>query len=135
MWDNVYWQIMTIPNFNSLLKHVWSFIMIVDHNKFFLHCLTGCAGLICPCMLFGHNVETLREEIPWTNACVCHGMCIEGGLTLTAATVLFHGVDPKTSFLILEGLLFAWWMCGIYTGMFRQALQKKYHLKVIFLSC
>ncbi|KAJ0053497.1 hypothetical protein Pint_00152 [Pistacia integerrima] len=88
-----------------------------------------CTGLFCPCVLFGHNVETLREEIPWTNACVCHAMCIEGGLTLAAATALFHGVDPKTSFLICEGLLFAWWMCGIYTGLFRQSLQKKYHLK------
>ncbi|KAJ0113394.1 hypothetical protein Patl1_00160 [Pistacia atlantica] len=87
----------------------------------------------CPCVLFGHNVETLREEIPWTNACVCHAMCIEGGLTLAAATALFHGVDPKTSFLICEGLLFAWWMCGIYTGLFRQSLQKKYHPQGYFL--
>ncbi|KAL6130650.1 hypothetical protein ACLB2K_069029 [Fragaria x ananassa] len=28
-----------------------------------------------------------------------------------------------------ETLLFAWWMCAIYTGLFRQSLQKKYHLK------
>ncbi|XP_050203289.1 cell number regulator 6 [Mercurialis annua] len=86
-------------------------------------------GLVCPCMLFGRNVETLREDIPWTNACVCHAMCVEGGLALAAATAFFHGIDPKTSFLICEGLFFAWWMCGIYTGLFRQSLQKKYHLK------
>nr|POE69057.1 cell number regulator 6 [Quercus suber] len=56
-------------------------------------------------------------------------MCVEGGVALAAATALFHGIDPKTSFLICEGLFFAWWMCGIYAGLFRQSLQKKYHLK------
>lgn len=85
-------------------------------------------------MLFGHNVETLREDIPWSNACVCHAMCVEGGLALGAATLFFHGIDPKTSFLICEGLFFTWWMCGIYTGLFRQSLQKKYHLKVMLNS-
>ncbi|KAK2650692.1 hypothetical protein Ddye_018181 [Dipteronia dyeriana] len=86
-------------------------------------------GFFCPCVLFGRNIETLRDDIPWTNACVCHAMCIEGGMALAAATALFHGVDPRTSFLICESLFFAWWMCGIYTGLFRQSLQKKYHLK------
>ncbi|KAI9180856.1 hypothetical protein LWI28_008749 [Acer negundo] len=82
-----------------------------------------------PCVLFGQNIETLRDDIPWTNACACHAMCIEGGMALAAATALFHGIDPRTSFLICESLFFAWWMCGIYTGLFRQSLQKKYHLK------
>ncbi|KAJ4827640.1 Cell number regulator 6 [Turnera subulata] len=99
--------------------------------------ICGCAedpescwtGLFCPCVLFGRNVEALKEDIPWTNACVCHGMCVEGGMALAAATAFVHGIDPKTSFLIFEGLVFTWWMCGIYTGLFRQALQKKYHLK------
>ncbi|KAM1230289.1 hypothetical protein ACFX2I_040467 [Malus domestica] len=86
-------------------------------------------GLFCPCVLFGRNVETIREEIPWNNACVCHAMCVEGGIAVAAATAFFHGVDPKTSVLICETLLFAWWMCAIYTGLFRQSLQKKYHLK------
>lgn len=94
-------------------------------------CLTGWTGLFCPCVLFGRNVEQLREDIPWTNACVCHALCVEGGMTLAAATALLHGIDPKTSFLIFEGLVFTWWMCGIYTGLFRQSLQKEYHLKVI----
>lgn len=85
-------------------------------------------------MLFGRNVETIREEIPWNNACVCHAMCVEGGIAVAAATAFFHGVDPKTSVLICETLLFAWWMCAIYTGLFRQSLQKKYHLKVNFSS-
>lgn len=90
-------------------------------------CLTG---FFCPCVLFGHNVETIREDIPWSNACVCHAMCIEGGMAIAAATAFFHGViDPKTTCLLYEGLLFAWWVCGIYTGLFRQSLQKKYHLK------
>ncbi|OWM80152.1 hypothetical protein CDL15_Pgr019316 [Punica granatum] len=89
----------------------------------------GWTGLFCPCVLFGRNVETLREDIPWTNGCVCHALCVEGGMAIAAATALFHGIDPKTSFLICESLFFAWWMCGIYTGLFRQSLQKKYHLK------
>ncbi|KAM7272567.1 hypothetical protein ACFE04_027230 [Oxalis oulophora] len=87
-------------------------------------------GLFCPCVLFGRNVERLKDdEVPWTTPCICHGICIEGGLGLAAATAIFHGINPGTSFLICEGLLFAWWMCGIYTGLSRQNLQKKYHLK------
>ncbi|KAJ7949513.1 Cell number regulator 6 [Quillaja saponaria] len=86
-------------------------------------------GLLCPCVLFGRNVESLREETPWTTPCICHAICIEGGIALAAATAFFHGIDPGTSFLICEGLFFSWWMCGIYTGLFRQSLQKKYHLK------
>ncbi|PKI54517.1 cell number regulator 6-like [Punica granatum] len=86
-------------------------------------------GLFCPCVLFGRNVESLREDTPWTTPCICHAACVEGGIALAAATAFFHGIDPHTSFLICEGLLFAWWMCGIYTGLVRQSLQKKYHLK------
>lgn len=86
-------------------------------------------GLLCPCVLFGRNVESLREDTPWTTPCMCHAIFVEGGFALAAATAFFHGVDPRTSFLICEGLLFGWWMCGIYTGLFRQSLQKKYHLK------
>ncbi|KAJ4847262.1 Cell number regulator 6 [Turnera subulata] len=96
----------------------------------------GCAqdhqswtALFCPCVLFGRNVESLREDTPWTTPCVCHAICVEGGIALATATAVFHGIDPRTSFLICEGLMFAWWMCGIYTGLFRQSLQKKYHLK------
>ncbi|CAI0404499.1 unnamed protein product [Linum tenue] len=88
-------------------------------------------GLFCPCVLFGRNVERMRDDTPWTTPCLCHAACIEGGIALAAVTALSHGVivDPNTSFLICEGLLFAWWMCGIYTGLARQSLQKKYHLK------
>ncbi|KAK0582743.1 hypothetical protein LWI29_029049 [Acer saccharum] len=53
-------------------------------------------GFFCPCVLFGRNIETFRDDIPWTNACVCHAMCIEGGMALAAATALFHGIDPWT---------------------------------------
>ena len=84
-------------------------------------------------MLFGRNVESLRDDIPWTGPCVCHAVCVEGGMLLAAATAYTYGIDPQTTCLIWEGLLFAWWMCGIYTGNVRQELQKKYHLKVIFL--
>lgn len=86
-------------------------------------------GLFCPCVLFGRNVESIREDTEWNRACICHAICIEGGIAIAAATAIFHGVDPRTSFLIAEGLLFSWWMCGIYTGLVRQSLQKKYHLK------
>ncbi|XP_048139201.1 cell number regulator 6-like isoform X1 [Rhodamnia argentea] len=86
-------------------------------------------GLFCPCVLFGRNVESLREDTPWTSPCICHAIFVEGGIALAVATAAFHGIDPHTSFLIGEGLVFAWWMCGIYTGLVRQSLQKKYHLK------
>ncbi|KAI9075933.1 hypothetical protein K1719_018053 [Acacia pycnantha] len=86
-------------------------------------------GLFCPCVLFGRNVEAMRNDIPWTNACLCHAMCVEGGMVVATATAFMYGIDPDTSFLIVESLLFMWWMCGIYTGLFRQSLQKKYHLK------
>ncbi|KAF8008659.1 hypothetical protein BT93_K2354 [Corymbia citriodora subsp. variegata] len=86
-------------------------------------------GLFCPCVLFGRNVESLREDTPWTTPCICHAIFVEGGIALAVATAAFNGIDPHTSFLIGEGLIFAWWMCGIYTGLVRQSLQKKYHLK------
>ncbi|MCO5583041.1 hypothetical protein L7F22_036947 [Adiantum nelumboides] len=88
----------------------------------------GWLGLICPCVLFGRNVERLKE-IPWTTPCTCHAIFVEGGLALAAATLAFHAVNPHAAFLIGEGLFFTWWMCGIYTGLFRQDLQKKYHLQ------
>ncbi|KAL1338666.1 hypothetical protein HN51_033270 [Arachis hypogaea] len=91
------------------------------------NCMTG---LFCPCVLFGRNVERLNEETPWTGPCICHAIFIEGGAALAAITTIFNGyIDPGTAFLIYEGLLFSWWMCGIYTGQVRQTLQKKYHLK------
>lgn len=86
-------------------------------------------GLFCPCVLFGRNVESLREDTPWTSPCICHAIFVEGGIALAVATAACNGIDPHTSFLIGEGLVFAWWMCGIYTGLVRQSLQKKYHLK------
>ena len=91
----------------------------------------GWTGLFCPCVLFGRNVESLREDTPWTTPCICHAIFVEGGIALAAATAAFNGIDPHTSFLIGEGLIFAWWMCGIYTGLVRQSLQKNYHLKVL----
>jgi Cys-rich protein (TIGR01571 family) len=94
--------------------------------------MLGRTGMFCPCVLFGRNVEALREDIPWTAPCVCHAVFVEGGITLAILTAIFHGVDPGSSFLIGEGLMFSWWLCGAYTGIFRQELQKKYHLKVRF---
>lgn len=91
----------------------------------------GLTGLFCPCVLFGRNVESLNEEISQTGACVGHVICVEGGITLAVVTAAMHGIDPDTMCLITEGLLFTWWVCGIYTGMARQALQRKYHLKVV----
>lgn len=90
-------------------------------------------GLCCPCVLFGRNIEKLREDTPWTTPCVCHAIFVEGGIALAAGIAAFHGIEPRTSFLICEGLFFSWWMCGIYTGLVRQSLQKKYHLKVLFI--
>lgn len=75
-------------------------------------------------------MEKLNDEISSRGACIGHVVCIEGGITLAALTAAFHGIDPDTACLITEGLLFTWWVCGIYTGMARQMLQTKYHLKV-----
>ncbi|KMS98879.1 hypothetical protein BVRB_3g067730 [Beta vulgaris subsp. vulgaris] len=50
-------------------------------------------------------------------------------MALAAATAWSYGIDPKTTCLIWEGLFFTWWMCGIYTGLVRQSLQREYHLK------
>uniref|UniRef100_A0A7C8YW50 Cell number regulator 6 n=2 Tax=Opuntia streptacantha TaxID=393608 RepID=A0A7C8YW50_OPUST len=100
--------------------------------------ICGCAqdtdscvtGLFCPCVLFGRNVEQFKDEIPWNNACICHALCVEGGITLAALLAIFHGyIDPNTLRLCGEGLLFGWWLCGIYNGLFREELQKKYHLE------
>ncbi|XP_051143196.1 cell number regulator 6-like [Andrographis paniculata] len=87
-------------------------------------------GLFCPCVLFGRNVEQVREDTPWTGPCICHAIFVEGGLTFAAVVAALHGmIDPRTTCLIYEGLFFSWWMCGIYTGLLRQMVQKKYHLK------
>lgn len=94
----------------------------------------GWTGLFCPCVLFGRNIETLKGDISERAACIGHVICVEGGLTAAAVTSVLHGIDPQTMCLIYEGLFFAWWMCGIYTSMARQSVQKKYHLKVMYLS-
>lgn len=120
----------------SLVINVWIWYILNNWYKvtiLLLDISAGWTGFFCPCVLFGRNVEKMREDTPWTHPCICHAVCIEGGVALAAATAVFHGIDPRTSFLICEGLFFAWWMCGIYTGNLRQNLQKKYHLKVINL--
>ncbi|XP_037409148.1 cell number regulator 6-like, partial [Triticum dicoccoides] len=89
----------------------------------------GWTGLFCPCVLFGRNVQALREDIPWTRPCTCHAVCVEGGIALAILTAIFHGVDPDTSILIGEGLVCSWWICSQYTGIIREKLQKKYHLE------
>ncbi|KAL6569321.1 Cell number regulator 6 [Orobanche minor] len=93
-----------------------------DHES----CLTG---VFCPCVLFGRNVATFNKDITQQGACVGHALCVEGGIALAAFTAACHGIDPDTACLLTEGLLFAWWVCGIYTGLGRQLLQRKYHLK------
>lgn len=104
--------------------------MLADcKNCAFLHVL-GRTGFFCPCVLFGRNVAALKDDTPWTAPCVCHAIFVEGGVALAILTAIFHGVDPSSSFLIGEGLMFSWWLCSTYTGVFRQELQRKYHLKV-----
>ncbi|KAH6812176.1 PLAC8 family protein, partial [Perilla frutescens var. frutescens] len=91
---------------------------------------TCVTGLFCPCLLFGRNVAAMNDEISPKRACVGHAVCIEGGIAVAALTAAFNGViDPDTVCLLTEGLFFAWWVCAIYTGMGRQLLQRKYHLK------
>uniref|UniRef100_A0A8I6W6C9 Cell number regulator 6 n=1 Tax=Hordeum vulgare subsp. vulgare TaxID=112509 RepID=A0A8I6W6C9_HORVV len=74
-------------------------------------------GLFCPCVLFGRNVQALSEDIPWTLPCICHAVCVEGGIALVILTSLFHGVDPDMSIQIGESLVCGWWMCSPYTSI------------------
>ncbi|KAF2303523.1 hypothetical protein GH714_018977 [Hevea brasiliensis] len=91
--------ILRVRSIPHLRDYIWGIPSDCWNRKLKVVCKTpSWTGLFCPCVLFGHNVETLREDIPWTNACVCHAMCVEGGLALAAATLFFHGIDPKTSF-------------------------------------
>jgi len=94
----------------------------------------GLTGLFCPCVLFGRNVQSLREDTHWTRPCICHAILVEGGISLGIANVaafsLIPGINPWISCLICEGLYFSWLACSEYTGQVRQSLQKKYHLKV-----
>ena len=103
----------------------WTICLFSDDDLY-----AGWTGLFCPCVLFGRNVERLKDDVQWTTPCVCHAIFVEGGIALGATTVALHGLSPSSVFLVAEGLLFAWWMCGIYTGLFRQELQRKYHLQV-----
>lgn len=95
---------------------------------------SGLTGLFCPCLLFGRNIASMNDEIVSEQACVGHAVCVEGGITLALVTASCNGIDPDTVCLITEGLLFAWWVCGIYTGMGRQLLQRKYHLRVTTIT-
>ncbi|KAH9311988.1 hypothetical protein KI387_027023, partial [Taxus chinensis] len=90
---------------------------------------TCCLGLFCPCILYGRNVERLREGTPWERPCTCHVIAVEGCMAVGLAAAIVHGVDPNSAILIGEGIFFAWWMCGIYMGLSRRRLQEKYHLQ------
>lgn len=87
-------------------------------------------GAVCPCVVFGKNVERIKDDVSYRTACVCHAIVVEGGIAAAVATGYLTSVlAPGTSCLIWECLLLTWWICGIYTGLFRQELQRKYHLK------
>ncbi|KAM1507565.1 hypothetical protein ACFX10_016995 [Malus domestica] len=47
-------------------------------------------GLFCPCVLFGRNVESLRDDTPWNRPCICHAVCIEGGLVRQSLQKKYH---------------------------------------------
>ncbi|XP_071711074.1 cell number regulator 6-like [Rutidosis leptorrhynchoides] len=88
-------------------------------------------GLFCPCVLFGRNYESVRDDYTSaTTPCVLHAIFVEGGLAVAGTYAAFHGIiDPGVAYYMCEGLLFSWWMCGVYTGIVRLMLQKKYHLE------
>ncbi|CAN6311911.1 unnamed protein product [Urochloa humidicola] len=91
-------------------------------------CESCWTGLLCPCVLFGRNVEAV-SGVPWTEPCAFHAVCIEGGIALSILTAAFHGVtSPVVSYLIGEGLLCGWMLCTAGTSLSRERLQKKYHL-------
>ncbi|AES98213.1 PLAC8 family protein [Medicago truncatula] len=72
-------------------------------------CLTG---LFCPCVLFGRNLQSLREDTHWTRPCICHAIFVEGGISLgianVAAAFLIPAINPWISCAICEGLYFIW---------------------------
>ncbi|KAG5554253.1 hypothetical protein RHGRI_011947 [Rhododendron griersonianum] len=88
-------------------------------------------GLICPCVLYGRNVERLRDDgTRWIAPCICHAVFCEGGIALAATTaaLAFHGIGE--ALLVLGVGVYACW-CGIATfaGTDRHLLQKKYYLE------
>lgn len=72
----------------------------------------GLTGLFCPCVLFGRNLQSLREDTHWTRPCICHAIFVEGGISLgianVAAAFLIPGINPWISCAICEGLYFIW---------------------------
>ncbi|KAH7843685.1 hypothetical protein Vadar_019559 [Vaccinium darrowii] len=88
-------------------------------------------GLLCPCVLFGRNVERLSDGSSWIPPCVCHAFFCEGGIALaaTATALAFHGID--ISLLSLSGVYIYACLIGVSTfaGTSRLRLQRKYHLK------
>lgn len=89
-------------------------------------------GLICPCVLYGRNVERSRDDgTRWIAPCICHAVFCEGGIALaatTAALIAFHGMGE--ALLVLGVSVYACWLgIAISAGRDRVALQKKYHLE------
>ncbi|KAK3035604.1 hypothetical protein RJ639_033196, partial [Escallonia herrerae] len=90
-------------------------------------------NIFCPCVLFERKVERLGKDTLWNGPCISHAIFVKAGITLAVTTTIYHGIDPRTSFPISEGLLFSWSMCGIYNGLVQQSLQTIYYLKVIYI--
>lgn len=90
----------------------------------------GRQGAVCPCMLYGHNVERLEEgKTSWREPCIYHAVFVEGGLALAAGTGILHCLQTP---LIFEGLICTWMLCSTLTSNYRISLQRKYHLQVNF---
>ncbi|KAK4353124.1 hypothetical protein RND71_028642 [Anisodus tanguticus] len=59
----------------------------------------------CPCVLFGRNVKSLREDTPCSTPCVCHAIFVEGGIALVAATTTFHVTAEEVSSQVFQLLM------------------------------
>ncbi|RXI06546.1 hypothetical protein DVH24_025682 [Malus domestica] len=63
---------------------------VVARTTVHLDSSSSLTGLFCPCVLFGRNVESLRDHTPWNRPCICHAVCIEGGLVRQSLRKKYH---------------------------------------------
>ncbi|CAN6562265.1 unnamed protein product [Malus baccata var. baccata] len=78
-----------------LIPHSLSFSLdrsmnVVARTTVHLDSSSSLTGLFCPCVLFGRNVESLRDDTPWNRPCICHAICIEGGLVRQSLRKKYH---------------------------------------------
>lgn len=93
----------------------WSKFFLVIYTNIFFY--SGCAGLFCPCYLFGRNAESLGSGT-LIGSCMMH--FILWGLVNTVCCVLTDGI-----MFCVPGCFVACYACG-----YRRTLRENYNLEV-----